>query len=298
MTVLLIGHGYVGSFLRPALQQAGFDVAVCDQNLSRLAGLPDAIHNRYQGLTIGDLGGFEAILWFAGHSSVPLSVQDPDGAIANNCFDLMQLAKRKRVGTRLIYASTASVYSISQRGPLHIPPAVDEDETRLNPLNPYDVSKIAFDALAACFTSEVTGLRLGTVSGHGPALRRELVFNAMNLSALEKGRVTVANRYAHRNILFLDDLAHYVVRLLRTPGSLPRILNAGSYNLTFGELANEIAEHYGVPVEEGPDSKTYSFRMSARRIDDLCGAPQRRTIASRCAQFASAVEIPLKAMAS
>ena len=183
MRILLIGHGYVGSYLRPALEAAGCRVTVCEQVAARLAGVANAVHCRYQELTIGDLAGFDAILWFAGHSSVPMALADPDGAIANNCLDLLQLAKRKPLGTRLIYASTGSVYSVEQADDGKPPPTMDETETLLNPVNPYDCSKISFELLARCFATAVTGLRLGTVCGYSPQLRAELIFNAMNRSA-------------------------------------------------------------------------------------------------------------------
>lgn len=77
MKILLVGHGYVGSYLLPALVQAGLDVSVCDQNVDRLAGVPNAMRCRYQELTIADLADFNVILWFAGHSSVPMSLSDP-----------------------------------------------------------------------------------------------------------------------------------------------------------------------------------------------------------------------------
>ena len=44
------------------------------------AGARRAVHCRYQDLSISDLAAFDAILWFAGHSSVPMALKDPDGA--------------------------------------------------------------------------------------------------------------------------------------------------------------------------------------------------------------------------
>lgn len=286
MHILLIGYGYIGSFLKPLLDAAGYTVIVCDQNGRNLIGVTNGIQCRYQELTINDLTVFDTILWFAGHSSVSMAVDDPHGAIANNCFDLLQLAKRKRVPTPLIYASTGSLYSIEEIGYNIVPPSLSETETRLNPINPYDSSKVAFDALASFCAPGLTGLRLGTVSGYSPNMRGELIFNAMNLMALREGRVRVSNRHAHRNILFLNDLAHYVLTLISLPQVLPQILNVGSHNLTTGELANEIANFHGVPIEEGQDTKTYSFRMDCRRARELCGSLPEISISERCATFA------------
>lgn len=292
MKILLIGHGYVGAFLRPILIAAGLDVTVCDQNPDRLAGVPNAMRCRYQELTIADLADFSAILWFAGHSSVPMSLKDPDGALANNCLDLLHFARRKPLETRLVYASTASVYSVLADG--ETPPALDETETRLDPVNPYDCSKISIDALARCFANGMTGLRLGTVCGASPLLRAELVFNAMNLAAMRNGCVEVSNRTSHRNLLFLEDLAHFVLRLVAIDDALPPILNTGSLNTSIGALADAIAAFHGVPVIDKGSSKTYSFRMNSGKVHDLCGAPPAVTLAERCERFSAAYRSELK----
>ncbi|MEQ1715199.1 MAG: NAD(P)-dependent oxidoreductase [Hyphomicrobium sp.] len=289
MNVLLVGHGYVGSFLRLRLEAAGQTVAVCEQNVQRVAGLPLAIRCRYQELACSDFREFDAILWFAGHSSVPMSLSDPDGAMNNNCLDLLQLARRKPARTRLIYASTASVYSTElDAGQPFPPPELSERETKLSPVNPYDCSKISFDALARCFAENVVGLRLGTVCGYSPQLRGELVFNAMNLMAMQKMCVAAANRQAWRNILFLDDLAHYVCALLETKEPIPPILNAGSLNLTIGELAEAVSSFHRVPIVMQPDGKTYSFRMNCDLIQSICGKPEAASLHHRCADFTAA----------
>lgn len=284
MKILLIGHGYVGAYLRPILIQSGLDVVVCDQGVERLAGVENAIRCRYQELTVADLADFNVILWFAGHSSVPMSLRDPDGALANNCLDLLHFARRKPLNARLIYASTASIYSVRSEGEV-VPPALDESETRLDPMNPYDCSKISIDALARCFANAITGLRLGTVCGASPQLRTELVFNAMNLAAMRDGYVQVSNRHSHRNLLFLEDLAHYVLKLVELNADLPPILNTGSLNISIGELADGIAAFHGVPVVDKGNSTTYSFRMNCGKIQSLCGAPRQVTIAERCDRF-------------
>ncbi|HML30416.1 MAG TPA: NAD(P)-dependent oxidoreductase, partial [Hyphomicrobium sp.] len=260
MKILLVGHGYVGSYLLTALTEAGHDVSVCEQNVDRLAGVRNAMRCRYQELTIADLADYSVILWFAGHSSVPMSLRDPDGALANNCLDLLHFARRKQLNARLIYASTASVYSVMQSEDGAPPPSLDETETRLDPVNPYDCSKISLDALARCFANAITGLRLGTVCGTSPYLRGELIFNAMNIAAMRDGFVQLRNRNSHRNILFLEDLAHYVLRLVELADrDLPPILNTGSLNVGIGELADAVAAFHGVPVIDNGNSTTYSF---------------------------------------
>ncbi|MET0407594.1 MAG: NAD(P)-dependent oxidoreductase [Hyphomicrobium sp.] len=285
MKLLLVGHGYVGAYLLPILTRSGLDVSVCDQNVERLVGVRNAMRCRYQELTIADLADFDVILWFAGHSSVPMSLRDPDGALANNCLDLLHFARRKPLNTRLIYASTASVYSVMASEDGTPPASLDESETRLDPVNPYDCSKISIDALARCFANAITGVRLGTVCGTSPFLRGELIFNAMNIAAMRDGFVQVRNRNSFRNILFLDDLAFYLLRLVELADDLPPILNTGSFNTSIGALADAIADFYGVPVVDHGSAVTYTFQMNCAKIQSLCGAPPALSIAERCERF-------------
>lgn len=299
MNVLLIGYGYIGSYLRPRLAAAGHQVVVCDRHLECLAGIDAALPCAYQELTVKDFREFDVILWFAGHSSVPMSIKDPEGAVANNCFDLLSLARRKSPRTRLIYASTGSVYSTGPSDALSSPPSeLSETETKLSPVNPYDCSKISFDALARCFTSNVVGLRLGTVCGYSPRLREELIFNAMNRSALERRFVPVANPHAWRNILFLDDLARYVVALIDVRDALPQIINAGTQNVTIGDLAASIADFHGVPTVRQQDTKAYSFRMNCDLMRSICGPPRSVSIARRCEEFTAAFPVRQAELAS
>lgn len=287
--ILLVGHGYVGSFLNPVLQASDYRVSICDQEPEKLADIENAFVCRYQDLSESRLAEFDVILWFAGHSSVPAAVADPEGAVANNCFDLFALARRKPETTRLIYASTASLYSVQTISPDFVPPALDESQTRLRPANAYDCSKVAFDALASCFAPGTTGLRLGTVCGASRNLRPDLVFNAMNRSAIREGEVRVANRHAYRSLLFLDDLAYYILKLVAEERPLPHILNVGSISLSLGELADEIAEFHGVPVIDLPDSSTYSFRTDCSLVQRLCGTPPATSISEQCRAFTAAL---------
>ena len=286
MKILLVGHGYVGSYLFRFLQEKVTDITCCD---AHQGGPEVTLRSRYQDLTAEQIAQFDTILWFAGHSNVPMSIKDPEGALANNCLDLLEFAKRKRPETKMIYASTGSIYSFDASQADAGPMMLKESETRLNPVNPYDCSKVAFDALASCFTENLTGIRMGTVAGVSPRTNSVLIFNSMNLAAINDKCVRVANSHASRGILFLEDLAFFISKLIEQD-NLPRILNAASTHLTVGALATQISDFYGVEVLKQPDSQTYSFQMDCEAIHRLCGKPPVKTIAERCDDFRRAYQ--------
>ncbi len=286
--VLLVGGcGYVGSHLHRHLVKDGFKVSVCDRGDRGNPQSLDVIGQDYALLEADFLAGFDTVLWFAGHSSVGRAVQDPSGALANNCLNLLSFARKLAPGTRLVYASTGSLYSTADN---QAPPADERSLARVPSQNAYDISKFAFDYLAEHFLSDFHALRLGTVSGWSPNLRDELVFNAMNLSAARAGVVRLRNRHARRTILFLDDLWSMVRRLLEGDAA-PGVCNVGSWSGSMGQLAQEIAAVWDAEVVDEGDSPTYSFELDTSRMRHLCGAALHTCdLAAQCRSFVSACE--------
>jgi len=286
--VLLVGGcGYVGSHLHRRMSDHGFNVVVCDRCDRGNPAELDVIDSDYAALEEEFLAGFDTVLWFAGHSSVGRAVQDPGGALANNCLNLLSFARKLRPGTRFVYASTGSLYSSADA---HAPPADERSLARVPSQNAYDVSKFAFDYLAEHFLSNFHALRLGTVSGWSPNLRAELVFNAMNLSAARTGVVRLRNRSARRTIVFLDDLWCLVHRLLEG-GVDPGVCNVGSWSGSVGELARDIAAVWGATVVDEGESPTYSFELDTTRMRQLCGGRLLPVdLPARCRSFIAACD--------
>ena len=115
-----------------------------------------------------------------------------------------------------------------------------------------------------------------------------MIFNSMNISALEKKLVNVTNKKSFRTILFLDDLLCIVLDQLKTQRISQKFLNVGSLNLSIGELANTIADFYGVPVIDHGDTGTYSFAMDFEPCSQNSLRPD--LIQSQCLQFKKAYQ--------
>lgn len=290
MNVLLVGGlGYVGSVLAEELVEMGIRCDICDSLADPEAESAPKYPHGYQQIDEHQLQEYSTVLWFAGHSSVKKSVEDPDGCIRNNCLDLYAFAKRLNANCRLIYASSASLYSRSYgEMPDNVELSSEDDEIVANN-NEYDISKFAFDYVARTFLDNYVGLRMGTVSGFSPRLRRDLIFNAMNLSAMQYGKVEVTNRQAFRSILFLDDLVLLVKSLLRDASEFKGFLNAASLSLSISEIGAAIADYYGAEIVNLNGSGTYSFRMDTGRMRDVVGDAPQTTLPEECEKFERAV---------
>ena len=279
--LLLIGDGYIGQFLFNSLNKRGHECTVISQSIKDNSD--KKIARRFQDLTSSFLANFTHILWFAGHSSVAKSKLDPIGAMRNNVISLFELACKLPVDAKLIYASSASVYSGLEDGKIS-----SIGDGLLSSVNEYDSSKKSFDLLMENVDFNAVGLRMGTVCGYSPKLRSELIFNAMNISALEKKLVNVTNKKSLRTILFLDDLLCTVLDQLETQRTSQNFINVGSLNLSIGELANTIADFYGVPVIDHGDTGTYSFSMNFEPCSQNSLRPD--LIQSQCLQFKEAYQ--------
>lgn len=282
--VLLVGGcGYIGSYLYQKFVEAGVTPIICDHLARGNPLMLPVIEKKYSELSAADLSEFNVVVWFAGHSSVGQSVLDPEGALSNNCFELFGFAKKLFPGTKLIYASSGSLYSKPVGGVLS--PACETDLVHIPYQNPYDISKFAFDYLAEHFLTNFYGLRMGTLSGFSPNLRGELLFNSMSISAISTGKVVLKNRNAFRTILFLDDLWMLIKNLLLTD-AMPGFYNAGSMSGTIGDFALSIASTLGAQVDDQGESETYSFLLDTTRMDQLLSrANEKLTIEQRVNEF-------------
>jgi UDP-glucose 4-epimerase len=168
------GAGYIGSHVVKALGKEGHDLLIYD-NLS--TGHEWAILSGR--LCRGDLADRTAVtealrsfrpaavMHFAASIQVEESVREPLAYYRNNVSNTLNLLETMRetgVG-RFIYSSTAAVYGIPERIPVN-------EQTPLQPINPYGASKVMIEHvladLAAVTDFRYCALRYFNVAGADP----------------------------------------------------------------------------------------------------------------------------------
>lgn len=168
------GAGYIGSHMVKLLSGYDFQVTVVD-NLS--TGFANAvpsgklvIHdlNDYSGLD--DLfyrSKFNAVIHFAGSSSVVESMQYPQLYYRNNLLNSINLfdVMVKHGVLNLIFSSSAAVYGIPHNTP------IDEDHLK-QPINPYGFSKLMIEQVLSDYSSayglQSVSLRYFNAAGADP----------------------------------------------------------------------------------------------------------------------------------
>ena len=183
------GAGFIGSHITRALLEQGAQVRILDnfssgkrENVEALTRQFDATQFEVLEGDVRDASrvmeavrGVEVIFHEAAFVSVPQSMEQPQ-----ECFDvnitgtsLLFDAARKAGVRRAVVASSAAVYGESDALPL-------VEETPLQPLSPYAVSKRVDEMYAELFTNsfglEVTALRYFNV--YGPRQRPDSMYAA------------------------------------------------------------------------------------------------------------------------
>lgn len=242
MRVLVTGaDGFVGRYVCDALQAAGHQVVP--------VGGPSAHAGHRLDLTDGPavaelvtLAEPEVILHLAAQSSVAQSWRDPQQTLMVNTLGSLTLwhAAVRSGARRLIYVSTAEVYQ-----PLS-PPALLNERSPREPINPYGVSKLAAETLlmqlAPAATTSLTVLRPFNHVGPGQHSGFVLQDVARQIAARHKAsgkEIRIGNLSPVRDFLDIRDVAHaYVLTVNHTELQ-------GVYNLCSGiprSIGNVIEE--------------------------------------------------------
>jgi len=287
------GAGYVGAVLVPRLLEAGHDVTALDLFLfgDHLPADSDRLRRitgdiRDEALLRRALPGHETIIHLACISNDPSFALDPrlSRTINFECFEPMVMAAREAGVRRFIYASTSSVYGVSDAENV-------TEEHPLVPLTDYNKYKglcepLLFKHQAPGFTT-VT-IRPATVCGYSPRLRLDLTVNILTMSAVVNGKITVFGGSQRRPNIHIDDVCDLYAMLLEVPDGLiaGKTFNAGYQNHTVAEIAaivrdvvrREVPGREEVEIVTTPSDDLRSYHISSEKIRRELGFVPKRTI--------------------
>jgi len=244
--ILVIGGmGYIGSALTAKLKN------------TNSIDLADSSTFDYNNLTEKQLSFYKTIILVAGHSSVGQCINDPAGAWNNNVSRFESLLRKINKQT-FIYASSGSVYNNCAN--------ITEENRHFYLTNIYDLTKFTIDQLAKLSGKNYYGLRFGTVCGHAPIMRWDLMINKMYQSA-GNGVIEVANPQITRPILGMGDLVRAIQAIIKDPKH-PGIYNLKSFSKTIGEIGQEVALELGTDLETIDPAPAYDFNMDTTKFQE------------------------------
>jgi nucleoside-diphosphate-sugar epimerase len=297
------GAGYCGSLLVPKLLAAGNHVSVFDvmnfgsdhftqnDNLKIINGdIRDAslIETEASGHDI-----FISLACVSNDASFELD-EGLSTSINLDAFEPMVIAAKKAGCKRFIYASSSSVYGVSEAKD------VTEDHP-LVPLTLYNKYKGMCEPLLKKHTDEnfvgVT-FRPATVCGYAPRLRLDLSVNILTNHAVNNNKITVFGGDQLRPNLHVEDYCDAVMLLMSAPSHLiaDEIFNIGYQNMSILDIASVVK---GVVEEEFPEkapidivrtesSDNRSYHINSDKITRVLGFKPQRSIADAVRQLCQA----------
>jgi nucleoside-diphosphate-sugar epimerase len=240
------GAGYCGSRLVPQLLGHGYKVTIYDILYFGDAFLPKSDPNlrviegdiRDTAKLAAAVDGHDAFVSLACISNDASFELDEALSTSVNlhAFEPMVLAAKRAGVRRFVYASSSSVYGVSDA------PEVTEDHP-LVPLTLYNKYKGMCEPLLARHTDpRFVGVtfRPATVCGYAPRQRLDLAVNILTNHAVNNNKITVFGGSQLRPNLHIQDYVDVVELLLTAPDDkiADKIFNVGTQNLSLMEIAH------------------------------------------------------------
>lgn len=286
------GAGYVGHALVPRLIAEGYDVVLYDSMLfgNRIPRQPRlTIHDadiRDTPAFARAVAGCDTVIHMACISNDPSFELDEklSTSINYDCFEPLVIAARQAGVKRFIYASSSSVYGVSDA------PDVTEDHP-LVPLTLYNKYKGLCEPLlwkhqAPSFTC-VT-IRPATLCGYSPRCRLDLTVNILTNHAVNRGKITVFGGTQKRPNLHIDDMVDAYLVMLRAPAAkiAGETFNIGYENHTVMEIADmvkkvveaEMPQRAPIAIERTETNDNRSYHINSDKIARVLGFRPKRTV--------------------
>ena len=234
------GAGYIGSKLIPVLAEYGYSVDVIDLLWfgNHLPPNVTLCNQDIFDLKESDVRGYEQVIFLAGLSNDPMAEFDPSKNFVLNgaCPSYLAYLAKQAGAKRFIYASSCSVYGYT----------VNELYDETSPVTcgyPYGVSKLQGERGVMQMADEnfsVIALRQGTVCGHSPRMRMDLIVNTMFKFAMRDKHITVNNPSIWRPLLDIRDATTAYLRAIQADTSLSGVFNVASDNYTVGQVGDMV----------------------------------------------------------
>ncbi len=286
------GAGYVGSCLVPILLEKNYFVTVYDimffgkdflpahKNLKIIKG--DIRDSSYVEKCCKDHDVFLNLACISNDTSFALD-ERLSKSINYDAFEPMVIAAKKSGIKRFIYASTSSVYGISNEK------NVREDH-KLVPLTLYNKFKGMCEPLLFKNTDksfEGVVFRPATVCGYAPRQRLDLSVNILTNYAVNKKKIKVFGGEQLRPNLHIKDYCDVVELLINAESKKIKneVFNVGFQNLSIDKISKivqkEVIKEFqldNILIEKVPSNDNRSYHINSDKIFNKLGYKPRRSI--------------------
>jgi len=280
------GAGYVGCRLVKDLLEKNFFVTVYDAMHYTDKFLPK--NNNNLKIVEGDIRNTEKLKQFSKNHDVFVHLacisNDASFVLDENlsktvnfdCFEPMVKAAKENKIKRFIYASSSSVYGVSDKKD------VKEDHSLL-PLTAYNKYKGLCEPILFKYADdnfETVTFRPATVCGYSPRMRFDLSVNILTCHAICNNKIKVFGGEQLRPNLHIQDYSDCVQLLIdENKNKIQRqIFNVGFQNLSIMNIAKivkkELEENFSfknIEIIKTESNDNRSYHINSDKINDILG---------------------------
>ena len=288
------GAGYCGSVLVPQMLEMGYQVTVYDIQYYGCDSLPlehpnlnivkgDIRDISHLASSLNDVDAFIHLACISNDASFELD-EKLSTSVNLDAFEPMVIAAKQSGVRRFIYASTSSVYGISEE------PEVKEDHP-LVPLTLYNKFKGMCEPLLFKHTDKkFVGViyRPATVCGYGPRQRLDVSVNILTNLAVNKGKITVFGGSQLRPNLHIQDYAELCKTLLEASDKIiaDQVFNCGYQNMSIMQIAEtvkkvvleEFPEKDEITIDVSPSNDLRSYHINSDKITNVIGFKPQHSV--------------------
>jgi nucleoside-diphosphate-sugar epimerase len=285
------GAGYIGSVLAQRLLDRGYRVRILDRlywgrgPIASILDQVELVEADVREMPASALDGVDAVIHLAGLSNDPTAEYDPEANWQMNAVATETLGRScvERDVERLVFASSCSLYD-------GMPPGMNDETAPIQPRGAYATSKrYGEEALFSLVGDGLcpVALRNGTVYGHSPRMRYDLVVNTFVKDALLRQQLSLhGGGWMWRPLVDVCDVSDAMIAAMEAPAELVRgeIFNVLHSNYQIRELAMLVAgsvQLLGRPVtlkEEPAPRLTRDYECSNTKLASRLGFQPSRSV--------------------
>jgi nucleoside-diphosphate-sugar epimerase len=305
------GAGYIGYHVVKDLANRGHNVRVFDkllfgsEGMDSLKGWASIIQGDIRQIEPGALEDITSVVHLAGFSNDPMANTYPKANDEINRAGTERLARlcAEKGINRFTYGSSASIYDTGTSGV----DVLQTEESPVQPRNHYSLSKYKGEVALLDLMKEFPDfqpviLRQGTVYGHSPRMRFDLVVNTFVREALLRGKLPVnCGGTQWRPLVDVRDVARAHTESLLAPGEKVQgqTFNVVQGNYQVWDVAHRVVDalkdlpkeafSQGAPrvdINYGDDRIDRSYKISGEKIENTLGFKYLHTISDSAADMA------------
>src|SRR5450755_2776129 len=303
------GAGYIGCVLVRRLLDRGYRVRILERlywgrgPIASILDQVEVVEADVREVPATALDGVDAVIHLAGLSNDPTAEYDPDANWQMNAVATETLGRNcvDRNVERLVFASSCSLYD-------GMPPGMHDETAPIQPRGAYATSKrYGEESLLSLVDDGLCSVVLmnGTVYGHSPRMRFDLVVNTFVKDALLKGQLSLhGGGWMWRPLVDVRDVSDAMIAAMEAPADLVRgeIFNVLHSNYQIRELAMLVAGSVQllgrrVELEEFPAPKlTRDYECSNAKLASRLGFQPSRSVVEAIDGILASVDVEDRTM--